>query len=199
MICFSYHRLHLSSLCELPGLDCASFSISIYIPALIFTEPNLGPLTWCAAKPIYWHWGRGEGKYSVYCRVKQGKQAAHVQKTRTPQWISGKGFKRQCEGEGHRVCDQLVHSSLVDGEVTGWCFRNLNHQLSGSSQSGVSHWWSACSQLLPPGGDFRICRTTQGYGSGYYRQPLKRNWRSLTILWRNYYYFVLLDSFLLFL
>ena len=27
---------------------------------------------------------------------------------------------------------------LVDGEITGWCSRNLNHQTSGSNQSGVS-------------------------------------------------------------
>ena len=29
----------------------------------------------------------------------------------------GKGFNRQCEGKGHRVHDQLMHSPLVDSEV----------------------------------------------------------------------------------
>ena len=24
---------------------------------------------------------------------------------------------------GRRACDQLMHNSLVDGEVTGWCHR----------------------------------------------------------------------------
>ena len=43
--------------------------------------------------------GCGEGKYSVYLQgAKQGKQAARVQKTRTPRWLSGKGFLRPTFG-----------------------------------------------------------------------------------------------------
>ena len=36
--------------------------------------------------------GCGEGKYSVYCRAKQGEQAAHAQKTHTPEHFQGRVF-----------------------------------------------------------------------------------------------------------
>lgn len=37
--------------------------------------------------------GGDEGKYSIYLQgSKQGKWAAFTQKTRTPCWLSGKGF-----------------------------------------------------------------------------------------------------------
>ena len=45
--------------------------------------------------------GCGEGKYSIYLQGnKKGEQAAHAQKTWTPQWLSGKGFKGNISGKG---------------------------------------------------------------------------------------------------
>ena len=38
---------------------------------------------------------------------------------------------------GVRVAAPGLFFRLVGDEVTGWCFRNLNHPFSGSSQSGV--------------------------------------------------------------
>ena len=37
---------------------------------------------------------------------------------------------------GVRVAGYTTFFRLVGGEVTGWCFRNLNHQPPSSSQSG---------------------------------------------------------------
>ena len=47
----------------------------------------------------------------------------------------GKGkFKGNIWGAGYSLWTLFL---LVGSEVTGWCFRNLNHQRSGSNQSGV--------------------------------------------------------------
>ena len=48
----------------------------------------------------------------------------------------GKGFWSQNWDDSCRVCDQLVDFLLVDW-WSGWCLGKLNHQPSGSSQSGV--------------------------------------------------------------
>ena len=75
------------------------------------------------------------------------------------------------------VLDQLVHNSLTDGEVMGK-FQASQSSTSGSNRSGVyvlvvsmqltsSSWWG--------GRGLSICKTAQGYGSGYYLQPLRRN------------------------
>ena len=53
-----------------------------------------------------------EGKYSVYCRAKQGEQTAHAQKTQTPDGFQGKVFKGNIWGEG---CS--VHNLFLMG---GW-------------------------------------------------------------------------------
>ena len=58
---------------------------------------------------------------------------ACVQKARTPPWVSRKKVLYGNLREGCRVCNL----PLVGGEVTGWCSKNLNHQPSGSNQSGV--------------------------------------------------------------
>ena len=43
-------------------------------------------------------------------------------------------LKDNIQGEG---CSSWTFFWLANGEVTGWCFRNLNHQPSGSNQSGI--------------------------------------------------------------
>ena len=53
--------------------------------------------------------GCGKEKYSIYLQgTKQGEQAASAQKTQTPQWLSGKGFKDSVRGEGCSMLDQLL-------------------------------------------------------------------------------------------
>lgn len=50
------------------------------------------------------------------------------------QWLSGKDCQRQHSGWGLQLINFFW---LADGEVTEWCFRNLNHHPSGSNQSGI--------------------------------------------------------------
>ena len=81
-------------------------------------EVNLGLLTQCTVKPIYWH--RSVAK-------------------KTTVFI---GFPRRIfkdsEREGHKVvlclCTILW---MIDSKVTGWHFRSQHHQRSGSNWSGV--------------------------------------------------------------
>ena len=56
---------------------------------------------------------------------------------------------------------------LVGGEVTGWCFRNLNHQPLVPANLGSKCLWLACSHHPPPGwsGAVSSCRTTQRFRS----------------------------------
>lgn len=74
---------------------------------------------------------------------------------------------KDCEGEGHRVWDQLMYGSdwLM---VSNWVMFE-DSQLSGSCPSGV---YVAGGQR--PGnffhlvGNLNTCKTTQGCGSRYY-------------------------------
>ena len=53
-----------------------------------------------------------------------------------PDGFQGSLFKGRVR-EGHpSVCDQLVHNSLVDGEVTGRCHGSSPYQSLGASRSG---------------------------------------------------------------
>ena len=54
----------------------------------------------------------------VYCLWHGSKEREWCSKS-LPQWLPGKGFSRQCEGASHRVCNQLVGSSLI-----GWWWVN---------------------------------------------------------------------------
>ena len=119
----------------------------------VVTKPSLSLLTRCAAKPIYWHHNCGEGKYSIY--FKAPSKVARAQKTWSPQMAFREGFLKTVWGRGSQsVWSAHAHLILwfVDGEVTEWCFRNLNHQTYGSNWSGVymlvvsmqltsSTWW----------------------------------------------------------
>ena len=103
-------------------------------PNSYWTEFGSSPPMFCKANLLTP--GCAEGKYSLYLQDdKQGKQAVHAQKTWTLHSFSGKVFFLR----GHlRWNLQLMDFLLIGwGEVTGWCFRNLNHQPSGSNQSGV--------------------------------------------------------------
>ena len=114
--------------------------------------------------------GCGEGKCSVYCRTKQGEGAAHAQKTQTLWWISGKDFLRQCEGEGHRVCYQLVYNSVI----VGWWGNRVMFHESQSSASWFQSFRGLCADGQHTVNFFHLVRVSisakiaQGYGSGYY-------------------------------
>ena len=80
-----------------------------------------------------------------------------------------------------RAAGSMTLFWLVDEEETGWCLGSLNHQLSGSNQSGVYMWW-ASSHHLPPGmgegqgeAGVSFCITTQRSVSDCYADPLRRN------------------------
>ena len=75
--------------------------------------------------------------------TKQGELAAHAQKTQTLHWLLDKGFLRQCWGNCHKISLRTFFW-LVDGEVTGWCFWDLNHQPSSFNSLGLC----ACDQRV---------------------------------------------------
>ena len=79
---------------------------------------------------------------------KPGRMAAYAQKTQTFHKLSRKGLKGNLWDESYRL---WIFFWLVDGEVIRWCFENLNHQPSGSSQPGATGLWSAGSHHPPPG------------------------------------------------
>ena len=99
------------------------------------TKRNSGLLTWYAAKPVS---STKESTAFFLQRDKQEEWAAHAQKPQTPWWLQGRVFKVTSKDEGHGVHDQLVDILLI-----GWwwgnrvVFQDLNHQPSGSNQSGV--------------------------------------------------------------
>ena len=57
-----------------------------------------------------------------------------LKRPRLPDGFQGRTFKGNICGEG---CSVWTFLWLVDGQVTGWCFWDLNHQPSGSRQSSV--------------------------------------------------------------
>lgn len=107
--------------------------------------------------------------------TRQGEWKACAQKTQFPDGFGGSVFLKPMWGRVCRVHDQLMHSSQTGwGEVTWW-FRNLRHQPSGCTWSGVfvlmfnmqltsSTWWV-----------FSISKITWRCGSIYSVWPLRRN------------------------
>lgn len=60
---------------------------------------------------------------------------------------------------------------IVDGEVTGWCSRNLSHQLLDSSQKGPR----ACTQPEVTIPHLGSCRRTQRYMSDCSAHPFRKS------------------------
>ena len=81
-------------------------------------EINLGLLTQCTVKPVYWH--------------------RFVAKETTVFTGFPRRICKDSEGEGHKVvlclCTILW---MIDSKVTGWYFGSQHHQPSGSNWSGV--------------------------------------------------------------
>ena len=97
--------------------------------------------------------------------ARQGQGAVHG-----PQGLSGKVVKGSIRGEGCKV-----HHFLLLG---GWWVKRVmfrDRHPSGSSQSGVSCLWSACSHCPPPGWGLCFCRMSQRYTSGSRVFQLRRN------------------------
>ena len=105
------------------------FPCSSIFSSVLVTESNLGQLT-MHNKASLLTVGCAEGKYSIYCKVKQGLWAANSQKTQTSLWVNDRVRER--------VVWYLISSwilfSLVGAEVIG----SQHHQPSGSNLCGVS-------------------------------------------------------------
>lgn len=83
--------------------------------------------------------GCSAGKYKVYCRVPSKETRKIILKRpKFPDEFQQRIFK---ESVRERVMEYMTSSCiilrLVDGEVTGWDFRNLNYQFSSSNWSKV--------------------------------------------------------------
>ena len=101
------------------------------------TKPNLVPLTHRTAKPIYWHWFVVKESLVLICRAPSKENSGLCSKTQTrDRWLSGNGFNLKATF-GVRAAGCMTFFGLVGGEVTRWCFQNLNHQPPGSNHSGV--------------------------------------------------------------
>ena len=86
------------------------------------------------------------------------------------QWFLGKSFKGNIWGES---CKCMTSFQLFGGEVTGWCFGNLNYQPFGSNQSMlVVSMWS-----LSFAGSWRVSVSAEYLKgvSGCYMYPFRRN------------------------
>ena len=160
------------------------------------TEANLGPLTYHEAKPIYWYqvvW-RKSTSGSQLQGSNQGNGQLMLKRPRLLDGFQGRTFKGNICGEG---CSVWTFLWLVGGQVTGWCFWNLNHQPSGSRQSSVYllvvhvvtilHPWSRGWGFLASAENSKICTDRCTY-------QLRRNqdsvlWTESTNLCLRHHYF----------
>lgn len=74
--------------------------------------------TW-VHRQICWHWIMVKERAEFTAGHQAGSLGLLVLKT--PKLPSGKHFKGQVREGSCRVCGQLVHNSLVNHLVTGWC------------------------------------------------------------------------------
>ena len=108
----------------------------------------------------------------VYCWAEQGVWAAHAQKTRTPQWLSGKGFQKQIWGGGRLQGVWPFSDWLVGGNrAPGISIISLLVPTS----LGSSAWAQHVVTILHLDGDLSSYRRTQRCGSDCYMYPLRRN------------------------
>ena len=75
--------------------------------------------------------GCGKGNYSVNFRFPSEENGQFMLKRpKYPDGFQGRVFKGSIYGAG---CSSGTFFWLIGDEVTGWCFENLNHQLSFSN------------------------------------------------------------------
>ena len=101
----------------------------------LVTGGNLGPLACRAAKAICWHQFVGKESTAFICRApcKENGQLM-LKRPELPNGFQGRAFKATF---GVKVRGGMNFFWLVGGEVIRWCSGDLNHQPSGSNQSGV--------------------------------------------------------------
>ena len=127
------NSLHYASY---PGTQSTLFQI--YNDTTPVIEPSLGLFTWYVVKPIYWH-SIVVKESTVYCKA-PSKENRHLMLKRPKplDGFQGRVFK---DSVRERVPGCAISSCtvlwLADGEVTGWCFRNLSYQPSSSNLSGA--------------------------------------------------------------
>ena len=125
-----------------------NFTIKFYLvwpqikACIIFSTISVLPnQTWVCLPTVqhYWHQVMVKESTELTADTKQGEGAAHAQKTRTSHGFQGRVFKATLGlGIAGCVISSWTFFWLVGGGiVTGWCFRNLNHQAFGSNQSAV--------------------------------------------------------------
>ena len=136
------------------------------------TKPNLGLLAHHAAKPIHWDQVVVKENTAFIAGPSKENRQVMLERPELPDGFQGIVFKGNVWG---RAAGCMTVFWLVGGEVTGWCFQNLSHRPSVSSQSGVSCLWSACTHHPPPGWGRGSWRSPQRYASDYYAYPLRRN------------------------
>ena len=108
-------------------------------------------------------------------------------KTQIPDGFQWKPLKDKSDTEGWQGGRYVISSRtffwLVDYEVLGV---NISSFLV-ISQLGSTCFWSACRQLLPPGGGFSICKTTQRIwqSSIVLEEESAGNWRETFHSWQR--------------
>ena len=137
--------------------------------AIIVTEPSLGPLAWCTAKAVCWHWVVMKESTAFIAGPSKENGQLVVKRPKLPSDF----WQRVSKGKVKESVSGCLISSwtffwLVGGEVTRWYFGSQHHQL-GSKPPGV---YVLCGQHVV---NFfhlvevlSICRTIKGYGSGFY-------------------------------
>ena len=70
--------------------------------------------------------------------ARKGGSCPKKKNPQLPEGFSQRTFESQIRKGGYKVCDQLMHSSLMaDGEGTWQCYKGDHHQFLGSSRSGA--------------------------------------------------------------
>ena len=101
------------------------------------------------------------GEMIIYFRALQGER----DRPKLPNGLQGRSFYRQDLESGLQAV--WLSSGLTAGKVTGWCFRNLNHQPSGS-KVGSTCFAQAEVTILYLGGSLNSYRRTQRCVSNRY-------------------------------
>ena len=94
-----------------------------------------------AAKPICGHQGMVKECTAFIAGHQAKRTCSPCSKDSDSSLTLDKGFLRQCCGHCHRISLRTFFW-LVDGEVTGWCFWDLNHHPSSFNSLGLC----ACDQ-----------------------------------------------------
>jgi len=139
----------------------------VYLMVLLLNQPVSTHLPGSKANLLTV--GCSEGKYSVYCRHQARRTSSSSSNDLNALMAFREGFLKTTL----RVRVVACGLRLVGGEATGWCFRNLNHQLL--KFQSVWRLVLVVSTLSPSstwvGGGLSFCTTAQRYVSDCYNIP----------------------------